>query len=101
MTNLKNKIGAELRQEEIEELVEIWNSFCADTGKKEGFIYPNTSENIIALFDNAWDAVQHIEHYDRDDVWFTANFYGDIESFSNVMESPISIRRLVDWLASK
>ena len=101
MANLKNKIGAELRQEEIEELVEIWNSFCADTGKKEGFVYPNTSENIIALFDNAWDAVQHIEYYDRDDVWFTTNFYGDIESFSNVMGSPISISRLVDWLAIK
>ena len=98
MTNLKNKIWT---QEEIEELVEIWNSFCAETGKKEGFIYPNTSENIIALFDNAWDAVQHIEHYDRDDVWFTTNFYGDIESFSKGAESPISIRRLADWLATK
>ena len=101
MANLKNKIGAELRQEEIEELIEIWNSYCADTGKREGFIYPNNSENITALFGDAWDAVQHIEHYDRDDVWFTTNFYGDIESFSNVMESPISIRRLVDWLAIK
>lgn len=101
MANLKNKIGAELRQEEIEELIEIWNSYCADTGKREGFIYPNNSENITALFSDAWDAVQHIEHYDRDDVWVTTNFYGDIESFSNVMESPISIRRLVDWLASK
>ena len=95
MTNLK---GAQI---EMEELVEIWNSFCAEMGKKEGFIYPNTSENIIALFDNAWDAVQHIEHYDRNDVWFTTNFYGDIESFSNVTESPIVIRRLIDWLVSK
>lgn len=95
MTNLKGT------QIEMEELVEIWNSFCAETGKREGFIYPNTSENIIALFDNAWDAVQHIEHYDRDDVWFTTNFYGDIESFSNVTESPIVIRWLIDWLVSK
>lgn len=99
MTN--NKIGAELRQKGIEELVEIWNSFCADTGEKEGFVYPNTPENIIALFDNAWDAVQHIQHYDRDDVWFTTNIYGDIESFSNLIPSPISISRLVDWLAIK
>ena len=98
MTNLKNKIG---RQIEIEELVEIWNSYCVDMGKREGFVYPNTSENIIALFDNAWDAVQHIAYYDRDDVWFTTNFYGDIESFSKVAESPINIRRLIDWLASK
>lgn len=100
MANLKE----ELRQkgiEELEELMEIWNSYCVDTGKREGFIYPNTPENILALFDNAWDALQHIEYYDRGDRWFTTNFYGDIESFSEVTGSPINISRLVDWLASK
>ena len=84
-----------------EEVVKSWNDFCSATGKREGFIYPNTSENIIALFDNAWDAVQHIEHYDREDVWFTTNFYGDIESFTTMRESPTIVRQLIDWLASK
>ncbi len=86
-----------------DKLIEIWNTFCCDTHRSDGYVFYNTPKNINSLFESAWDVVRFVGKYNRNDKYFRLTAWGDIESFPTVSDdfSPVYLNILIDWIVKE